>query len=374
MCDPVLCADGFSYERSMITEWFGRNNTSPMTGEKLAHKQLVANNALRTSILLYVDETANTTYTDANTTSDNNNNNNNNNNNDISTKKPQLVRSEEVNTRYPYDARDIREILTCRLLDANERRDDIDVCVLETIDCKSILANNTTTNDVMDCDNDDDERALADCLEQEMYKRGEHSDDERLLLIPCRLSSSSSSMSDADDRWAGIYVELKGASSTYAHYVDHVDDEREADGENKRRMMASKLQRQLTSVYTHAVFASTHHHHHHFTRPRSDSEDSGDKDVHDDDDEMRTAMSGINCVEDLVLLVQNRVRAERQLSVKEVRKMHLNALKAHNPAYYEHFLDKQNAFGRGGDQDSNQQHAPSEYSSNETKRNLKKFL
>ena len=34
MIDPVMCADGFSYERLTIENWFSLgNDTSPVTGE-----------------------------------------------------------------------------------------------------------------------------------------------------------------------------------------------------------------------------------------------------------------------------------------------------------------------------------------------------
>ena len=47
MLDPVLCADGHSYERASIQEWLENHDTSPLTGLALEHKWLVANHALR---------------------------------------------------------------------------------------------------------------------------------------------------------------------------------------------------------------------------------------------------------------------------------------------------------------------------------------
>ena len=35
--DPVLAADGFTYERSAIEGWISRKATSPMTNEPLPH-------------------------------------------------------------------------------------------------------------------------------------------------------------------------------------------------------------------------------------------------------------------------------------------------------------------------------------------------
>ena len=48
MTDPVMAADGHSYERGAITKWFelGRY-TSPLTGARLAHRTLTPNHALR---------------------------------------------------------------------------------------------------------------------------------------------------------------------------------------------------------------------------------------------------------------------------------------------------------------------------------------
>merc|ERR1711898_58181 len=50
MKDPVIAADGFSYERSAITKWLTTNNNSPMTGLPLAHSQLIPNQTLKSAI------------------------------------------------------------------------------------------------------------------------------------------------------------------------------------------------------------------------------------------------------------------------------------------------------------------------------------
>jgi hypothetical protein len=47
MDDPVVCADGFTYERSAIKTWLRRNNTSPKTNERLANKDLIPNKTLK---------------------------------------------------------------------------------------------------------------------------------------------------------------------------------------------------------------------------------------------------------------------------------------------------------------------------------------
>ncbi len=50
MLDPVICADGHSYERSNIERWFEINTTSPLTGVALPNKIVVSNHALRNLI------------------------------------------------------------------------------------------------------------------------------------------------------------------------------------------------------------------------------------------------------------------------------------------------------------------------------------
>ena len=50
MTDPVICADGHSYERKAIEDWLAGSDRSPMTNETLQHTTLVANHALRSAI------------------------------------------------------------------------------------------------------------------------------------------------------------------------------------------------------------------------------------------------------------------------------------------------------------------------------------
>ena len=51
MRDPVMCADGHTYDRPNIEQWFaGGHDTSPNTGARLPHLNLVPNHALRNSI------------------------------------------------------------------------------------------------------------------------------------------------------------------------------------------------------------------------------------------------------------------------------------------------------------------------------------
>jgi U-box domain len=52
MSDPVVCADGQTYEREAIQAWLDAGKTtSPLTGAPLEHHLLVSNYALRTMIL-----------------------------------------------------------------------------------------------------------------------------------------------------------------------------------------------------------------------------------------------------------------------------------------------------------------------------------
>ncbi|KAL3146353.1 hypothetical protein ABBQ32_003043 [Trebouxia sp. C0010 RCD-2024] len=45
--DPVVAADGHTYERQHITEWLQKSSTSPMTNERMEHKHLIPNRVLR---------------------------------------------------------------------------------------------------------------------------------------------------------------------------------------------------------------------------------------------------------------------------------------------------------------------------------------
>ena len=57
MEDPVMAADGHSYEKSEISAWFALgNNTSPKTGATLPHQFLTPNHALRNAIQDFLAE------------------------------------------------------------------------------------------------------------------------------------------------------------------------------------------------------------------------------------------------------------------------------------------------------------------------------
>ena len=50
MSDPVVAADGFSYERDSIERWLEKHETSPSTGATLPHKGIVPNHQLKAMI------------------------------------------------------------------------------------------------------------------------------------------------------------------------------------------------------------------------------------------------------------------------------------------------------------------------------------
>lgn len=55
MSDPVMCEDGFSYERSAILEWFSKDkNTSPMTNSVLTSAEVYENEKLKREIENYL--------------------------------------------------------------------------------------------------------------------------------------------------------------------------------------------------------------------------------------------------------------------------------------------------------------------------------
>ena len=52
MTDPVMAMDGFTYEKSTITAWFKKHETSPLTGLKI-DKTLIPNNPIKNLINNY---------------------------------------------------------------------------------------------------------------------------------------------------------------------------------------------------------------------------------------------------------------------------------------------------------------------------------
>ena len=50
MSDPVILADGYSYERDAIVHWLRVRERSPITGATLSHAFLLPNHNLRLTI------------------------------------------------------------------------------------------------------------------------------------------------------------------------------------------------------------------------------------------------------------------------------------------------------------------------------------
>jgi hypothetical protein len=48
--DPVVAADGATYERAAISGWLETHDTSPLTNMPLAHRQLVPDAAMRARV------------------------------------------------------------------------------------------------------------------------------------------------------------------------------------------------------------------------------------------------------------------------------------------------------------------------------------
>ena len=56
MKDPVVAQDGYSYERSTITEWLSKNSTSPMNRSSITNKSLYPNIGVKLLIEQYIKE------------------------------------------------------------------------------------------------------------------------------------------------------------------------------------------------------------------------------------------------------------------------------------------------------------------------------
>ncbi len=50
MVEPVIAADGHTYERAALQEWLLQHVTSPVTGDFLAHMRIVPNVLIRSAI------------------------------------------------------------------------------------------------------------------------------------------------------------------------------------------------------------------------------------------------------------------------------------------------------------------------------------
>lgn len=58
MTDPVVTADGYTYERSAIAQWFELSRKSPITGQMLKHTDLIPNHSVRTLLKMLIDTSA----------------------------------------------------------------------------------------------------------------------------------------------------------------------------------------------------------------------------------------------------------------------------------------------------------------------------
>jgi hypothetical protein len=58
MEDPVVCADGHTYERAAVTEWLATHDRSPKCNTVLEHKFLIPNHSMRKQIMEYRDRNA----------------------------------------------------------------------------------------------------------------------------------------------------------------------------------------------------------------------------------------------------------------------------------------------------------------------------
>eukprot|EP01104_Vermistella_antarctica_P002544 TRINITY_DN12784_c0_g1_i1.p1 TRINITY_DN12784_c0_g1~~TRINITY_DN12784_c0_g1_i1.p1 ORF type:complete len:246 (+),score=40.83 TRINITY_DN12784_c0_g1_i1:199-936(+) len=56
MHNPVIAADGHTYEKTAITKWFTSNRTSPMTGAQVLSKACFPNHNLRSQIIAWKEE------------------------------------------------------------------------------------------------------------------------------------------------------------------------------------------------------------------------------------------------------------------------------------------------------------------------------
>ena len=56
MVDPVVAADGFTYERIEIETWLDTNSTSPYTRDPIPSKRLIPNRIIKQQIDDWLDE------------------------------------------------------------------------------------------------------------------------------------------------------------------------------------------------------------------------------------------------------------------------------------------------------------------------------
>ncbi len=56
MDNPVIAADGITYEKSAIDDWIQNNTTSPLLGSALAHTDLIPNPAVKQMLVAFRTE------------------------------------------------------------------------------------------------------------------------------------------------------------------------------------------------------------------------------------------------------------------------------------------------------------------------------
>lgn len=56
MSDPVIAADGHTYERGPMEDWLKSHDTSPTTNAALSHIFLIPNHSIRGLIMEYIDD------------------------------------------------------------------------------------------------------------------------------------------------------------------------------------------------------------------------------------------------------------------------------------------------------------------------------
>ena len=64
MTDPVIAADGHSYERAALEAWLAYNDISPVTGQPLPHKRIVGNMLVKSAIMTYQKQASTASHTD----------------------------------------------------------------------------------------------------------------------------------------------------------------------------------------------------------------------------------------------------------------------------------------------------------------------
>ena len=52
MVDPVIAADGHSYERKAIEAWLQQHSVSPVSGVRLMHKRVTSNHIVKSVIAM----------------------------------------------------------------------------------------------------------------------------------------------------------------------------------------------------------------------------------------------------------------------------------------------------------------------------------